>query len=174
MPSVQSLIRVASALAVMLAIAGCTAGGNFDPTEWINIDTKKKIAGDREPVFPNGVPGVANGVPSDLVKGYQPPPEPPPPVAEAAPAAAPANPAPKAKPKPKPKPQVARAPAKHDSAWDQKPISAAPRAVQPAWPAPSGGGGQQAAQPAWPAAPASGQAQQAAPPIWPSPPPATH
>ena len=73
-----SLLHVGSALALVLVLAGCTKGGQFDPTEWLNsdvFDSKKKLEGSREPLFPNGVPGAASGVPQDLVKGYQPPPE---------------------------------------------------------------------------------------------------
>ena len=72
------LVRTASALAVVLALAGCTQGGQFDPTEVLAADpfgTKKKLQGEREPLFPSGVPGAECGVPHDLVKGYQPPPE---------------------------------------------------------------------------------------------------
>src|SRR5277367_6561753 len=79
MPARISLIRVSSALALALVLAGCTKGGQFDPTEILNtdaFDTKKKLKGDREAVFPNGVPGATTGVPADLVKGYQPPPDP--------------------------------------------------------------------------------------------------
>ena len=75
----DSLVRVGATLAVVLLLAGCTPGGQFDPTELLSTDmfgTKKKIQGDRQPVFPNGVPGAETGVPPDLVKGYQPPPEP--------------------------------------------------------------------------------------------------
>src|SRR5580700_9368670 len=76
--SKPSLLRIGSALALVLVLAGCTKGGQFDPTEIFNndsFDTKKKIKGDRELVFPNGVPGATTGVPADLVKGYQAPPE---------------------------------------------------------------------------------------------------
>ena len=55
------LVRTASALAVVLAIAGCTQGGQFDPTEVLAADpfgTKKKLQGEREPLFPSGVPGA--------------------------------------------------------------------------------------------------------------------
>src|SRR5262249_13152344 len=34
-----------------------------------------KLPGDRKPVFPEGVPGVAQGIPPDLMKGNQPQPE---------------------------------------------------------------------------------------------------
>ena len=74
----HALVRNASALAVVLALAGCTQGGQFDPTEVLAADpfgTKKKLQGEREPLFPSGVPGAETGVPHDLVKGYQPPPE---------------------------------------------------------------------------------------------------
>ncbi len=72
------LVWIGSALALGLVLGGCTAGGQFDPTEVLSSDvfsTKKKLAGEREPLFPNGVPGAETGVPPDLVKGYQPPPE---------------------------------------------------------------------------------------------------
>ena len=74
------LYRAASVLALALMIAGCTKGGQFDPTEIFNsdvFDSKKKLRGDRAPVFPEGVPGTATGVPAELVKGYEPPPEQP-------------------------------------------------------------------------------------------------
>ena len=105
------LVRAGSAAALVLALAGCTPGGQFDPTTLFAndmFDTKTKLKGDRQPVFPNGVPGASSGVPQDLVKGYQPPPD------QAADATAPdaaAEEAAKNKPKPKPKPKVARAPA---------------------------------------------------------------
>ena len=77
-PVVPPLIRIGLPLAVLLVLAACTPGGQFDPTTLIAndmFDTKKKLQGQREPVFPNGVPGTNSGVPPDLVKGYQPPPE---------------------------------------------------------------------------------------------------
>jgi len=187
-----SLVWVGPALALVLVVGGCTAGGQFDPTEILSTDvfnTKKTIQGEREPLFPNGVPGAETGVPPDLVKGYQPPPE------QAAadntdtavkPAAAPAPAAAKPKPKPKPKPVVAHAapPPAHDPAWDQKPASPpqspwpAPPSAQPAqtnWPAPPS---TQPGQTNWPPPPPPGQAQQAAQPAqpnWPNPPaPSSH
>src|ERR1700751_1700772 len=103
--------RVALALALALLIAGCTKGGQFDPTEIFSsdvFDSKKKLKGERTPVFPEGVPGASSGVPADLVKGYEPPPEKPDPdPTDPGPtppeAAKPTNP----KPKPKPKPKLA-------------------------------------------------------------------
>jgi hypothetical protein len=141
----RSLLRLGSALAVVLALGACTKGGQFDPTEVFNsdvFDSKKKLSGQRQVVFPGGVPGTTTGVPADLVKGYQPPPDPadgdaaqtaaggPPapgqpasgqPAAGAARAAAPVATA-EAKPKPnlKPKPKLASTPAQgQDPVWNQ-------------------------------------------------------
>jgi hypothetical protein len=174
-------IRAALALGVLLVLGACTPGGQFDPTEVLSTDifeTKKKLQGDREPVFPAGVPGAETGVPPDLVKGYQPPPEPAA-VANAdagKPAATPAATA-AVKPKPKPKPKVARAPAQgspapaspaHDPVWDQKGAAPPPPAQSP-WPAtPS-----QPAQTAWPTPP-SGPPASAAQTNWPNPPTSAH
>ena len=73
-----SLSWCAAALALTAILAGCTPGGQFDPTAMFNSDTfdgKKKLKGERVPLFPSGVPGTTTGVPADLVKGYQPPPD---------------------------------------------------------------------------------------------------
>jgi len=173
-----SVMRAGAALAVVLALAACTPGGQFDPTEVVSTDifnTKKKISGDREPLFPQGVPGAETGVPPDLVKGYQPPPEAPALTdngAEATAKAAAAAEKPKLKPRPKPK--VAKAPAQQaqDPVWDQK--GAAPAAAAGRQPAQSPWPASQSAPPAqtnWPAPPPAGQSSQAAPQTnWPAPP----
>jgi hypothetical protein len=52
-------------------LGGCSSGG-FDPSDLLDfLDTKKKLPGDRKPVFPDGVPGLEQGVPKDLYKGAQ-------------------------------------------------------------------------------------------------------
>ena len=174
--------RTAAALALVLLVAGCTKGGQFDPTEMFNsdvFDNKQKLKGDRVPVFPDGVPGATTGVPPDLVKGYQPPadqptdadtavpgPTPPPDQAEAQ------------KPKPKPKPKLAAqkpAAAPTRISVGSKPSTAQPQptASQPAWPSPQANSGQAAAQnsqSAWPAP--TQQAAQPSQSIWPNPQPA--
>ena len=44
--------------------------GSFDPSDLLDfLDTKKKLPGERKPVFPEGVPGLEQGVPKDLYKG---------------------------------------------------------------------------------------------------------
>jgi hypothetical protein len=194
----SSLLRAVCALAFLLVLAACTPGGQFDPTEVFNsdvFDSKTKLKGQREPLFPNGVPGATSGVPADLVKGYQPPPDQadanadpdainPPPAAAAAPAEKP-------KPKPKPKVAVARPPKQNAVAVERPPASTPTRidvgapgtaAQQPpaaSWPntpaqTPPA---QQAGQFAWPAPPPSAATAPAAPAaqpsqsVWPNPPP---
>src|SRR4029077_18977420 len=96
----RRIFLIASLLAAGFALSGCES---FDPESWFN--TKKPLPGDRRPMFPGGVPGVPQGVPQDLVKGYQPPPDSPPEVVTAEP-----KPKPKPAPNPKPAPRQAAAP----------------------------------------------------------------
>jgi hypothetical protein len=68
----QRLIAAAVLIALSGALAGCGGGGfsSFDPTDLLDfLDTKKKLPGDRKPVFPEGVPGLEQGVPKELYKG---------------------------------------------------------------------------------------------------------
>ncbi len=49
---------------------GCGSTAGFDPSDLLDfLDTKKKLPGDRKPVFPEGVPGLEQGVPKDLYRG---------------------------------------------------------------------------------------------------------
>src|SRR5271163_4936932 len=67
----QRLIAAAVLISLSGALAACSDSlTNFDPTDWLDwLDTKKKLPGDRKPVFPDGVPGLEQGVPKDLYKG---------------------------------------------------------------------------------------------------------
>ena len=68
----QRLIAAAVLVALSGALAGCGGGGlgNFDPSDMLDfLDTKKKLPGERKAVFPDGVPGLDQGVPKDLYKG---------------------------------------------------------------------------------------------------------
>lgn len=85
------------AAAVLIAFTGVLGGcSSFDPSDMLDfLDTKKKLPGDRKPVFPEGVPGLEQGVPREMYKGaaqQQPDPNAP------AVAALPAEPPPEAKP----------------------------------------------------------------------------
>ena len=68
----QRLIAAAVVIALSGALAGCGGGGmsSFDPSDLLDfLDTKKKLPGERKPVFPEGVPGLEQGVPKSLYKG---------------------------------------------------------------------------------------------------------
>jgi hypothetical protein len=70
----QRLIAAAVLIAFSGALAGCSSGfgSSFDPSDLLDfLDTKKKLPGDRKPVFPDGVPGLEQGVPKELYKGAQ-------------------------------------------------------------------------------------------------------
>ena len=67
----QRLIAAAVLIALSGALAGCSSSlSNFDPSDLLDfLDTKKKLPGERKPVFPDGVPGLEQGVPKELYKG---------------------------------------------------------------------------------------------------------
>jgi hypothetical protein len=70
----QRLIAAAVLVAFSGALAGCSSGfgSSFDPSDLLDfLDTKKKLPGERKPVFPDGVPGLEQGVPKELYKGAQ-------------------------------------------------------------------------------------------------------
>jgi len=67
----QRLIAAGVVIALSGALGGCSSGmSNFDPSDLLDfLDTKKKLPGERKPVFPEGVPGLEQGVPKELYKG---------------------------------------------------------------------------------------------------------
>ncbi|MBH5396850.1 hypothetical protein HZZ13_03455 [Bradyrhizobium sp. CNPSo 4010] len=102
------------AAAVLIAFTGALGGcSSFDPSDLLDfLDTKKKLPGDRKPVFPEGVPGLEQGVPKDLYKGAQQQPDPNAPAVAALPAEPePVKPAKGAKAKHTKQPATAAAPA---------------------------------------------------------------
>jgi len=82
------------AAAVLIAFTGVLGGcSSFDPSDMLDfLDTKKKLPGDRKPVFPEGVPGLEQGVPREMYKGAQQP-DPNTPAVAALPAEPPPEPA---------------------------------------------------------------------------------
>jgi hypothetical protein len=67
----QRLIAAVVLISLSGVLAGCSDSlSNWDPTDMLDfLDTKKKIPGERKPVFPDGVPGLEQGVPKELYKG---------------------------------------------------------------------------------------------------------
>jgi len=132
--------RGVALMLLLLPLGGMLAGCDSIDTFSL-FDSKKKLPGDRQPVFPNGVPGVTQGIPPELVKGYQEQPSPDPAAAAAAATAEKIEP-PKPQPKPKPKPKPHTAAAPQPAAQPPGPQPAAQPAPAP-WPA-------QPAQQGWP------------------------
>jgi hypothetical protein len=143
-------ILTAAALACTLVLGGCST---FDPIDmfqdWDLLGSgKKPLPGERRAVFPEGVPGVPQGVPPEMTKGYQPPPEAPPPVIEA-------KPPPRQKKTASAPPQQRRAAPKRQQPQeveqDEQPVQQAPAAAR-TQPVQSQGGWQQmpGSQPTWP------------------------
>jgi hypothetical protein len=116
-------------------------------------DSKKPLPGERKLLFPEGVPGVTQGVPPELMRNSQQPDGQP---AQAGIATPQAEPQPQAEeaPKPKPKPRTVR---RKPPAQPQEPQEA-PAAQQPqqASPWPSSQPQQQPQNSPWPSAPPAG------------------
>lgn len=69
MRPMQRLVSAAVLIALASALTGCGGASSWDPSDLLDfMDTKKKLPGDRKPVFPEGVPGLEQGVPRDLYK----------------------------------------------------------------------------------------------------------
>jgi hypothetical protein len=150
-PPMRPLVRFVLAAVVAAAGPVLSACDSLDSFEI--FDSKKKLSGERKPVFPEGVPGVAAGVPPELVKGYR---EPEGGVLDPAKAAAEAAAEPAAKPK-KPKPEPKPAPQRTASKPAPKPqappdpYAAAP--TRAAAPQPAQQPAPQATTAPWPTAP---------------------
>jgi hypothetical protein len=154
------ILRNVVLISVLAAFGGVLAGcDSLDTFQF--WDTKKKLPGERKPVFPEGVPGVSQGIPPELMKGYQEPQQATNPAAIAAEETAEKEEKPQkkaeAKPKPKrtarpaPQPQNAQQQADQSPWPQQSPQQAAPQQAQQApWPS------AQPQQSPWPAAPPPG------------------
>lgn len=152
-----------------LALTAC-ADFDLDKLDVFHLSEKKKLPGERKELFPEGVPGVSQGIPPEYMKGNQPPPE----TAQTLPADQPkpavepdkktaaveTEPESKPKPKRKAKPRTAsQQPAPQTTSqqqpapWPQQEQQPAPQQSQAPWPAPQG---QATTAAPWPSAPAPG------------------
>jgi hypothetical protein len=123
----RRIVLIASLLAAGFALSGCES---FDPESWFN--PKKPLPGERKAMFPGGVPGVPQGVPPELTKGYQQAPDIPP---EAANQEAPKPRFVQPERKPAPKPKQAAAPRQAPSqAQSQPQEQGAPPPQAAPWP----------------------------------------
>ena len=63
------IVVLAALVALAPVLAGCE---NFDPDklDFLGLNKKKPLPGERQPVFPNGVPGVTQGIPPEYQKSY--------------------------------------------------------------------------------------------------------
>ena len=152
---VYCIALLAAFVAVTSALTACS---DFDPDKLdvFGLNEKKKLPGDRKELFPQGVPGVTQGIPPEYMKGNQPAPDTaltPPPGQTAA-----AEPEQKPKPKRPPKPRTVSQPA-------QVTIQPAPQQQPPPWPQQAQQPAQQQTQSPWPA-----QGQNNASDPWPTSP----
>jgi hypothetical protein len=174
MRRLQRLVLLTTLAVIAPVLAGCADGFDMDKLDVFHLNDKKKLPGERQPLFPEGVPGVTQGVPQEYLKGNQPPsdsallaPDATPaagaPGADAKQAAAVPAEEPKAKaaakPKPNPKPKkIAKRAAPKPQAAPVQPAAqqpaSAPAAAPAPWPEPAQN--QNAGSSPWPAAPPPG------------------
>ena len=106
MRRIRHVATLAGFVLIAPVLAGC-ADFDLDKLDVFGLNEKKKLPGERKELFPGGVPGVAQGIPPEYMKGYQPPPETAQtPANEPAKKTAAAEEEPKPKPARKPKPRT--------------------------------------------------------------------
>lgn len=150
MRRIHRALWLVTLLAIAPALSGCANGEfDFDKLDIFGLNEKKKLPGERKDLFPEGVPGVQQGIPPEYLKENQ--------IAAEQAAAQTAAVAPpeeeKPKPpqaKPKPKPRTAARPTRVDIGGGSQAAPVQQQQQQPA----------QADQPSnaspWPATPAPG------------------
>ncbi len=182
MRRLHRIVLLAGLIALAPVLAGCE-DFDMDKLDIFHLNEKKKLPGERKELFPQGVPGVTQGIPPEYMKGNQPPPDtaltPLPGEAAAVGTPSPGGqagaPPPQTKtavaePGPAPAPKIAAKPKPKRKAKVRKPAQPAAQA-QAQQPAQNQGSGQQKLEPwptqpqqpataPWPAAPAPGTFQQ--------------
>jgi len=139
---IHNAIVLTLLIAAAPALSGC-ADFDMDKLDVLGLNKKKPLPGERHDVFPEGVPGVARGIPAELMRGQaqsqpgaavpldnvaQQPAE----GEQKTAAAAPDEEKPKVKPKPKPKQVVSRPTRIEMKPQEQQPASAQAASAQPA------------------------------------------
>jgi len=152
MRRMHRIVLLVGLVALTPVLSAC-ADFDMDKLDVFGLNEKKKLPGERKELFPQGVPGVSQGIPPEYIKGNQQPesaqilpvePEKPATAGKPAKKTAAVQPAdePKPKPKRKPKPRTPAQPA----AQDQQPPQQAQSPEQ----------GQSTSSAPWPSAPAPG------------------
>ena len=160
MRCINRIVMLTALVVLAPVLSGCESF-DMDKLDVFGLNEKKKLPGDRKPVFPEGVPGVSQGIPPEYVKGNQPPPDaaqtPPAGQVASAPADDAANKtaaAPAEEPKPKPrKPRVAKQKLIPDPS---PPPAQRQQPAQGQQPAPWPEQGQSSSTAPWPSSPAPG------------------
>ena len=63
-------VLMAGLVALAPVLAGCE-NFDLDQLDFLHLNEKKKLPGERKELFPNGVPGVTQGIPPEYLKGNQ-------------------------------------------------------------------------------------------------------
>ena len=184
MRRLHCIVLLVALVALTPVLAGC-AGSEDDKFDIFKLNEKKKLKGERKELFPEGVPGVTQGLPPEYLKDKQsqpdtaqtPPGLPANPAAAGAPvnnAAAPTQPSktaavepveepkPKAKPKRKPKPHTAKRPVAQATAQPAAQKQTGGQQQSSPWPdqhqaqSPQPAQGQNTGTSPWPSAPPPG------------------
>ncbi|MEP7030365.1 MAG: hypothetical protein ABI830_05480 [Pseudolabrys sp.] len=164
---IQRIVMLSVLVVLAPVMSGC-ADFDMDKLDVFGLSEKRKLPGDRKPVFPEGVPGVSQGIPPEYLKENQRTPE----TAQSAPvgavatapagapvpAAAPDNKAAVATPAEEPKPKVRKVKvSKQKLIPDQTPKQAQQPAPWPNQDQQQQPQQQQSGTAPWPASPPPGQ-----------------
>ena len=74
MRRMHRIVLLAGLVALAPVLAGCE-DFDMDKLDVFHLNEKKKLPGERKALFPEGVPGVTQGIPPEYLKGNQPPPD---------------------------------------------------------------------------------------------------
>jgi hypothetical protein len=66
----RRVVLLAALVALAPVLAGCD-NFDLDKLDFLHLNSKKPLPGKRELLFPNGVPGVTQGIPKEYTKSYQ-------------------------------------------------------------------------------------------------------
>jgi len=172
----RRLPRIALLSLLVLAAPALSGCANFDPDslDIFGLNEKKKLPGERRDLFPEGVPGVSQGIPPEYRMGAQPAADAAPAIPaepQAAPQQAATAPVQQEAPKAKPKPRTVKRAAPKPAATAAAPVTPVQSQSAPAaqttqqqapasgWPAPAQGTTSSSGSSAWPAPQPSGTFQ---------------